>query len=316
MRRKPSQQRLTTAVGFLMFFLCLGIGRAETDRQKEHLVGLVQTVRTEGSRLLQQTGQYVEGVRQPIVTVSYNTSGNRTEEIPGQSDLVGLFDGISYGSGKTFYFYDSSGKIIERIVASFDSMLRVRVLYFYDERGRIREAKTESYDGAMSGTTIYTYDEQGRLMSNEGVNGGVTYSYDTQGYLIEERTERGFSVHIYEAQGRRTMTASHDSHDPGLGIEKVETTYDMQGKPVTSLTYYTQKEDWGTQEEKDAEAKRKISLPKGWFYAYEYDAHRNWVKRTDWECVTDEISRKPICKKPSFVVYRTISYYPESENNK
>ena len=145
--------------------------------------------------------------------------------------------------------------------------------------------------------------------------GRTTYAYDDKGNLIQEQYERvpssvHTSVHTYDEQGRKTTTASYDPHDPGLGIEKVETTYDTQGKPVTVLTYYTHREDWVTPEEKEAEAKRKIPLPKGWFYAYEYGAHGNWVKRTDWECVTDEQSRKLVCKKPSLVFYRTISYYP------
>ena len=162
MRRKPLQRPLAT-FGFLVVFLCVGIGRAETDLQKEHLVGLVQTVRTEGTHMLQQNNRYVEGARQAVVTVSYNTSGNRTEEVPGQSDLVGLFAGISYGSAKTFYFYNSSGKIIERVVAGFDGTLMVRTLYFYDPQGRMNEAKIESYDGSISGARFIA------MMRREGL---------------------------------------------------------------------------------------------------------------------------------------------------
>jgi hypothetical protein len=318
-RKELSHRWLAASVGFLAFFLSREIGRTETDRQKENLVGLVKNVRTEGTHTLHQNGRYLEGNRQPVVTVSYNTSGNRTEEIPSQSDLVGLVEGISYRSAKSFYFYNLSGKIIERVVANFDGTLMVRTLYFYDERGRIREAKTESYDGAMSGTTTYTYNEKGRLIEAAGINGEFTYSYDANGHLIEERKDGGPSVYLlytYDEQGKKRTTTSYDPHDPGLGIEKVETTYDIQGKPVTSLTYYTHRKNGVPEEEKDAKARKKIPRPKGWFYAYEYDAHGNWVKRTDWECETSETSRKLVCKNPSLVVYRTISYYSESENKK
>jgi antitoxin component YwqK of YwqJK toxin-antitoxin module len=252
-------------------FVSLVLAGVKTDLQKEGLIGPVQTVRTETAQFSHHSGQWIEGPCGQPSSVTYDRYGN-------------LIEG-GYAA-KIFHTYDAQGNRLETIFYGPDGALLDKTRYTYDGRGNLTEAVSESSN--YINRTVYTYDDQGKLI-------GETV-YDPGGNIAVE------SMHIYDSQGRRVQTINHDpAHDPGLGIEKVVTTYDPRGNIKELTSYYTRRP--GDEEE------RPVPLPNKWVYAYEFDAHGNWVKQTKTSCSAE--TGKLVCES-SLVTYRTITYYPES----
>lgn len=270
-RSKRTVKRAVVSLVFSLHFVSLAAAGVKTDLQKEGLIGPVRTVRTETAQFSHHRGQWIEGPRGQPASMTYDRHGNRIEG--------------GYAA-KTLHTYDAQGNRIETISYGPDGSLLDKTLYTYDGRGNLTEAVSES--SGYINRTGYTYDDRGKL-TEETV-------YGPGGDIKVE------SVHIYDAQGRKIQTIDKDpAHDPGLGIDKVVTTYDTKGNIIEMTTYYTRRA--GDEEE------RPVSLPNKRVYTYEFDARGNWVKRT-WTLCSSE-SGKPVCE-PSLVTYRTITYYPKA----
>jgi YD repeat-containing protein len=252
-------------------FVPLALAGVKTDLQKEGLIGPVRTVRMETAQFSHHHGQWIEGSRGQPSSITYDRHGN-------------LIEG-GYAA-KTLHVYDAQGNRLETASYGPNGALLDKTRYIYDDRGNLTEAVSES--SGYINRTVYTYDDQGKLI-------GETV-YGPGGNVAVE------SMHIYDAQGRRVQTINHDpAHDPGLGIEKVVTTYDTRGNIKELTSYYARRP--GDEEE------RPVPLPNKWVYTYDFDAHGNWVKQTETLCTSE--SGKPVCE-PSRVTYRTITYYPEA----
>jgi YD repeat-containing protein len=276
---------------------CIVLDRADENLQQEALLGPVRTVQAETAQFVNQAGHWVEGPRQPPFLRTYDIQGRWTAEIsPGIKALSS---------------YNAQGKLTEiRTYNVGKGSLDEKIIYTYDAHGRRVELVCYNAEGAVEGTSRYTYDAQGRLtaVSSSGVLSSRVYKYDDKDNLIEEIVygplgRSGYRlVHTYDTQGRRIQTANYDdAHDPGLGIEKVVTTYDAIGNPTEQTTYFTQRAD---------EPTKPIPPPTRLIYTYEWDTHGNWIKQTQTLCTAE--TGKPVCE-PSMVTYRTITYYPETE---
>jgi YD repeat-containing protein len=283
------------------FYSTLQAGGLEEDRKEDKLRGPVQSIRTEAARFSKESGKLVEGKKELVSVVSYNFKGKRIEEISGQSSIVGLFEGVSYG--KKHYTYDSYGRIAEIRVSRPDNSLLKKIIFTRDALGRLMMSTSEDYDRPTIIKTTYTYDDQGRLMKEESDIGARFYSYNSKGLLEKETSENSMLIHAYDALGHRISATSYSAHDQGLGIDKVVTKYDVLGNMISITTYYTRRPD--------EEEGQKISPPNTWVYTYEYDSYGNWIKQLRWDCTTPEQQRRQRCK-PSLVAYRTISYYSEA----
>jgi hypothetical protein len=257
---------------FIAGLICVSsvFGNEETDRRKAELYGAVHSVST--VPFSREGHSWREG--QHIVT-TYDERGRELE--------TGYYNTSEAG-----------GSLYEKTV------------HKYDEQGR--RIETASYDdtGAFLRRISYVYDAQERLVETVGVD-GVMYIYDRRGRLHKETSERLTLVHSYDTRGRRRETAAYDPHDPGLGIDRTVTTYDVDGNETADITYYRHKA--GLPE------KGKIPPPAKWVYSYEYDPYGNWVKQTRWDCDSKNKARRPVCQ-PLAKTVRTISYFSQTSNKR
>ena len=265
----------------------------------------MQTVRVEAVRFSNQAGRWIEGPQEQVAIITYDGRGNKTEVVSGQTDIKGLFEGLP--TGKTVYTYDDQGRLDEMISYDSDGSSLGTTAYIYDDKGLLTKTISYSRDGSPYCQTPYEYDAQGRLTAQlYGCANKIAYLYDPRGNLTEEIFYSPSSsihlrlVHAYDARGHRISTTSHAHHDPGLGIEKVVTTYDAKGNILEQTTYYTQRAD---------EPERPVPPPAKMVYTYEFEGRGNWIKQTQTDCYSE--TGKPVCE-PSLVTYRTITYYSQT----
>lgn len=195
-------------------------------------------------------------------------------------DTLGTFDIY------TVVTYNRAGNIL--LTESFkgpDSVQILREEFFYDPSGR-RMVRSESHNFAGNSVRVleYGYDARGNLVSESEITGGyiTCFRFDGKGYLKSETGkvsgERKNSVRRYRYDWRgRLKTASGGGptvkhfYRPDGSLARVQT-----GKDVT--------ESYGT----DGNLEVSTNIVKsggGWFPVsisarYEYDAHGNWSKRT------------------------------------
>jgi YD repeat-containing protein len=292
-------KQLVTVLIFLgLSSLILHAGSLSMDREGEQLHGPVQNARTEAARISKKSGRWIEEKRELVKVVWYDTNGKKTEETPGQSSIVGLFEGVYYGNKK--YAYDEYGRLSEIAISRPDGPLLSKQIFTYDALGRLLVSTSKDYDRSINLTTRYSYDGKGRLIKEESDVGERHYVYDAKGLLVKEESGGNSLIYSYDAKGHKISTTNYDAHGPGLGIEKVVTRYDSIGNIIAITTYYTH-----TLEE---EKSRQVSPPNTSIYTYEYDSYGNWVKQARWICTAPLMRRKFRCE-PSLVAYRTLSYY-------
>ena len=104
----------------------LAIGIAETDRDRDGLLGPVRRIKTETVKLVSKAGKVVEGDKQVLETAAYDLKGTKTENayFPGA--------GSSYLTGKETYKYDEKGNISEMTLFNADGSLLGKEVYTYE----------------------------------------------------------------------------------------------------------------------------------------------------------------------------------------
>ncbi|MBI3799068.1 MAG: hypothetical protein HY268_19150 [Deltaproteobacteria bacterium] len=306
-------KRALVSLVFSLHLISLAVAGVKTDLQENGLIGPVQTVRVEDAQFSSQSGQWVEGRRRPMTTITYDIRGNKIEEIAPDSKTLYTYNAqenlsaiVSYDPNRSLcqfgYPCDAEGRKLETRLS-------------YDAQGRKLETRLLYFDGTPDQKIVYTYDDKGHLIEEVtsdrgGLIGKMVYTYDDQGHLLKEDVHGpgdGFkyrSVHTYDEQGKRIATTNYYTHGPALGIEKVVTTYDSQGNILELTTYYTEKI---IDEDKED---RSIPPPAKRLYNYEFDAHGNWVKQIETRCLSE--TSQLVCE-PFTVTYRTITYYTEAE---
>jgi YD repeat-containing protein len=258
-----------------LLVVSLVVAGRQTDKDQVDLTGPVRTIGTVS--LAEGPGSWREGQR--IVT-TYDNKGNESEiAFYNSSDAGGsLYE-------RAVHIYDAQGK---RTATHYNSGRKT--LYTYNAQGQLTEQISCAAFSCFD-KIAYTYDSEGNL-SEESF-------YDPGGSSIKLRL-----VHTYDAQGCKTKTESYDTHDPALGIEKTVQTYDPNGNVLDLTAYYTHKVG-------EIEG-HEVPSPSKMVYTYEWDAHGNWVKQTQFLCPSDVKAGQPPCDL-SLVTYRTLTYYPKAE---
>jgi len=98
---------------------------AETDRNRDGLVGPVRRVRTEVVKLSSETGKVAEGKRATLEVVSYDLKGTKVE------NQYFPIAGASL-TGKEVYKYDDKGNISEMTLLNTDGSLLSKEVYKYE----------------------------------------------------------------------------------------------------------------------------------------------------------------------------------------
>src|SRR5882762_4475012 len=98
---------------------------AETDRDRDGLMGPVRRVRTEMAKLSNKTGKVVESPHLLLETVAYDVKGGKTENAYYPVSGAAL-------TGKEVYKYDDKGNISEMTLLNSDGSLLSKETYAYD----------------------------------------------------------------------------------------------------------------------------------------------------------------------------------------
>ena len=98
---------------------------AETDRDRDGLMGPVRRVKTEMAKLSTKTGKVIEGQHSLLETVAYDIKGGKTENAYYPVSGAAL-------TGKEVYKYDDKGNISEMTLLNSDGSLLSKETYAYD----------------------------------------------------------------------------------------------------------------------------------------------------------------------------------------
>lgn len=198
---------------------------------------------------------------------------------------------------------------------SVQGRIRNRMDY-YNERGNLTKQADYDYKGNLGGIVVYGYIDGARVSKSKSIEreynpppiviaappGAVqtksdsrystkfTYRYDDKKRLIErnwimsngETSSR--DVYKYSGNQREWLTYSREG---SLSSRQVSIV-DDKGNDVEETSF----------EPSDGSVQNKYS------YTYEFDAKGNWIK-----CVTSKWVKKDGKFVPSYVTYRTITYY-------
>ena len=104
-RNNEIVQRLFLILASTLLFTCCHQGNsdaARNDRKQDGLTGSVQSVRIEISKMIKQSGDYLEGPREVVETRTYDVKGRVTEERYTAADDAPLYIAR--------YTFDGSGR--------------------------------------------------------------------------------------------------------------------------------------------------------------------------------------------------------------
>src|SRR5215211_7046578 len=102
MGRFRIMKRMLTALLIVGLWLAAVNAQTKSDRERDRLFGLVQTVTTEVAEFTVKDGKSVEGARMRLHEVSYDTRGNRVKRVDFNHD--------GSAAQTIVYNYDAEGR--------------------------------------------------------------------------------------------------------------------------------------------------------------------------------------------------------------
>jgi hypothetical protein len=283
---------------FLTFFLQgETLSKPTSDREKNGLVGPVESVHVERMGSSNFSGQWIQEPRSYQDTEIFDERGNLIERITFSPD------GGQYPSTKWGFVYDSKGNILERRYYGSDEIIVRKDLYTYTSDAGGKQTEIMSYyygadgsDGRFIGSEKYFSDSKGNLKEehyfaeDHSLTTKKVYSYDTRGNRIAEVVHcpgcNGIlskKVMNYDENGR--MIETQEFKGDGSLLRKHKLSYDERGNRKSILSY-----------NKEGSLEFKSTL------SYEYDDRGNWIKSTE------HIDHKD-SKKSIITVFRRIVYF-------
>jgi hypothetical protein len=180
--------------------------------------------------------------------------------------------------------YDRSGRLTgNRNRFAVNDPISQMVHYPFDEKLRSITVPTYREDGSLLYTDVYNYDNQSRR--SEHFNYDADYTLSSRDFIF------------FNEQGRIAKTLRYDKDN--VLVEREEINYDTMGNEIESVFY---KEDGSVIEARDESG---IYL-KRLIFDYEFDGTGNWIKST----ISKFVNKSGLyVLEPSFVKYRTITYY-------
>jgi hypothetical protein len=249
----------------------------KTDREKEHLIGSVKSVRSEVTDYDRDSSPRKGRARQ-LDTVTYDVNGNEVERI--------IYDDYGFLVGKEIRTYDANDVLIETRLSDPKGPMMERRVYGVDN-GKLAQIITYGPKNVAVLKQIDAYDANGRLQQElyfdpDKLRGKTVYKYDQSSNISE--------VNFYLADGSKAIAPI----GPCLGAHRVIYTYDKERRLDTAIAFEPDgkmKQSWryaysskGQVAEDTRESDWSITK---FVNAYEYDSHGNWVKQVSNVTFTD-----------------------------
>jgi hypothetical protein len=267
------------------------VNAQSNEKQNFRLTGPVRTVREEVARLENHSGQFIEGSRVLIESMTFDKQGNFTEQMGNKPDgtfhwkqgWVRTYDNEGkeiqkshYNAEGEFigvhvYAYDSSGRKSKMIRYNPDESIKFYRDYVYDEKGRIKDEYDRNEDGSPQAHIAYVYNDKGQQTERIHYNGDETLSQRF--------------IYTYDEHGN--IASVTGSPSPGVITFQDTYKYDKRGNLLKRVG--------------SAGAMRTKML----YSSYEFDSFGNWIKRKT-ERTTMNNGSKQIENE---IIYRTIIYY-------
>lgn len=307
---------LTTILGALL--LVTANAQSRSDRDRDHLLGPVLTVKTEAAEFITRDGKSVEGPRLPVLTLEYDARGNRIKKVEFNHDgsvsqtFVYTYDTEGRNTGyedymsgldtprKHVYVLDANGRKIEyNIIQPNGKPADEKYQYKYNPSG-YKIADELYHKTSIISRNENTYDDQGRLTAQVFYNPDGTISariqntFSTDGKSLDriryDDDLLTYKVHYtYDAKGRLVETETTGSfvdeefNSEGHAAGKVVYVYKGKNQPREAITYNP-----------DGSFRERVII--------DYDSQGNWTRRTR----RVKSSNKEL---PQQIEYRTITYH-------
>jgi antitoxin component YwqK of YwqJK toxin-antitoxin module len=247
------------AIGLLatLAFASDATASSETAKDKNNLIGPVQTVTTKARGLSQ--------------TETYDLAGRLTD--------AAIYQEHFNISTSYVFTYDQHGKLHEEIAYDDARTLIYRKLfaYAYDSAGRETAVVAATHDGEFHHAEFSIYDKSGNLSEMALLNGIETYRnvFDVLGRLIYSGRFRDGQLftelqHTYDNSGHLIEIISYSPD--GVVTGRSGSKYDDSGHRIRITTETFQS-----------------GVASRWVTTYEYDRTGNWIK----EITRKETSTSP-----------------------
>jgi hypothetical protein len=247
----------------------------KTDKAREQLLGIVNSVHVEISKVAQKDGAWVEeDPPMPWLLTRYDRIGHRIEEVQIYTNQSLDFTSV--------FTRDLSGKLTEGVEYDANKNMAFKWIYTHDEASEVIEERR--------------FDPSGTFFSR------TTYRYDMGGNLVEENRFPPHSknhfrwIHKYDAAGRH-IEESHFMIRSGITPEHL-----VQSLNSRRIFVYDKK--GVLTEEARYDGLGKIISKK--HYSYEYDKRGNWITQKASEALQNPAG---LARIPTEVTYRKITYH-------
>jgi hypothetical protein len=294
-----SRGNAVIAVTLICMALILAALPAAAQKPDVALAGLrgkVKSVKTCTYSATERFGEIAKGAPvEECFEWYYNEQGYKTESRNDCDWLSGLTVGKYHA--KVIYKYNASGHLAEAFYYDKDGKLSSKIVYkrVVTDYGAVAIFLTDADDEDISYVPYYLYNVNGNLIEESSINGTYRKS------------------HYYDENGRCVETLFYDfwenqKYDVVSHSEEYE--YNDKNDCVRQSTSQFQNYDEWSEESAPEETavitmtidsiRYAITKSDITYYSYVYDAHGNWMQRTEMQGEA---------KKPHIIVERTIEYY-------
>jgi YD repeat-containing protein len=277
-----------TAVGVLF----AGLSFAMSDRERDGLLGPVQTVSTE-------YGKLEEGSSEKTEKAAYDRAGNM---VASEMAYTKIGHGNATVSLRTTYERDRSGAVTSSKAIAEDGALQSKTSYKYDGRGNLTERLISGEKGDLIFKELSKYDDSNRKIETS--------------YHLPSNMPGSLQQYLYDERGNVSSTTSFKDCISGERCRRLDyravNTYDGKGNLIKTTLY---KGDGSIEEvqtfhytasnvliEKDVFGS-DTSLRDKQIYVYKFDEFGNWIERVT-TTLTEMCRQSDTCKEK-----RTFTYF-------
>ncbi len=246
----------------------------KTDKDREQLLGPVNNVYVEISKMVQKDGNWIEEPPMPWLSSTYDPRGHQIEEVQIYTNKALDFTSV--------FTHDAKGILTEGIE--------------YDAKGNVAFKWTYTKNDTLSKMVENRFQPDGTFFSK------ATYHYDISGNLVEENrfpphSKNHFKwIYKYDDKGRK-VEESHFLIRSGIRPDQVL-------KSLNSRLVFSYNRKGVLKKEIRFDDMGEISSLKQ--FEYKYDKVGNWISQTALESLK-EPGEKPLVRTE--VTHRKITYH-------
>jgi antitoxin component YwqK of YwqJK toxin-antitoxin module len=297
----------------------------------QKLLGQVKAIRLERADFSGESGQSIEGARRLLEARAFDTEGREIEmtlysyaQPPTSVESTAHpSTAVKYRSVKT---YNEKGDISESTLHNHDGSIASKTSYSYDGNGNPLTRLQYDASNELAEKGVYSYDPAGSLweLSLYSADGNLVgkISFDPAGGIDKPLRSTRFNPDgsvqrasgcVYDSSGNLIEKSYHK--EGGSLDHKISYRYDSEGNLIEHSWYeadgslfrrhlVTYDGKGNLTEETIRDVKRNVE--ETYTYAYEFDSHGNWIKKTVLKVQTEDQSS---FHTPVYVIYRTLAYW-------